>query len=217
MLSGFSFRSAFIFSINSLILSGFPLTSFYFTETSLFADLVTFTEEILNGKLRLLCSVTTFLQSICFNCTTWKRKQTTKQQPHRACERTKSKQKQNQAMSHSNSPRVLLFDLAHKQYNSVIKRQLHCLMSESKGTFLLKIYINVWLSKMSGHGVNSIFFNKKNKDWTYGTLANPPTTPPLLILPPSDSISFLPQPPIPPPPHQLSREVDVICVSRLNS
>ena len=215
MLSGFSFRSAFIFSINSLILFGFPLTSFYFTETSLFADLVTFTEEILNGKLHLLCSVSTFLQSICFNCTTWKRKQTTKQQPHRACERTKSKQKQNQAMSHSNSPRVLLFNLAHKQYNSVIKRQLHCLTSESKGTFLLKIYINVWLSKMSGHGVNSIFFNKKNKDWTYGTLANPPP-PSLPIPPPSDSISFLPQP-LPPPSHQLSREVDVICVSRLNS
>ena len=34
------------------------------------------------------------------------------QQIHRADERTKSKQKQNQATSYSNRPRVLLFDLA---------------------------------------------------------------------------------------------------------
>ena len=35
MLSGPSFRSAFIFSINSLILSGFPLTSSLLAEASL--------------------------------------------------------------------------------------------------------------------------------------------------------------------------------------
>ena len=32
MLSGPSFRSAFVFSINSLILSGFPLTSFHLAQ-----------------------------------------------------------------------------------------------------------------------------------------------------------------------------------------
>ena len=37
MLSGPSFRSAFVFSINSLILSGFPLISFHLTEASLSA------------------------------------------------------------------------------------------------------------------------------------------------------------------------------------
>ena len=37
ILSSPSFRSAFIFSINSLILSGFPLTSFHLAEASLFA------------------------------------------------------------------------------------------------------------------------------------------------------------------------------------
>ena len=36
MLSSPSFRSAFLFSINSLILSGFPLTSFHLAEASLF-------------------------------------------------------------------------------------------------------------------------------------------------------------------------------------
>ena len=35
MLSIPSFRSAFLFSINSLILSGFPLTSFHLAEASL--------------------------------------------------------------------------------------------------------------------------------------------------------------------------------------
>ena len=35
MLSGPSFRSVFIFSINSLILSGLPLTSFHLAEASL--------------------------------------------------------------------------------------------------------------------------------------------------------------------------------------
>ena len=35
MLPDPSFRSAFVFSINSLILSGFPLTSFHLAEVSL--------------------------------------------------------------------------------------------------------------------------------------------------------------------------------------
>ena len=69
------------------------------------------------------------------------------QQPQRACERTKSKQKQNQVTLHSNSPRVLLFDLVLKQCNG-------------------------WLSMMSGYGANPIFFQKK-KDWTSRTLATP--------------------------------------------
>ena len=34
------------------------------------------------------------------------------QQPNRACEETKSKQKQNQVQSHLNRPRVSLFNLA---------------------------------------------------------------------------------------------------------
>ena len=57
----------------------------------------------------------TILQSTCFICRTWKCKRTMEQQPHRACERTKSKQEQNQVTSHSNWPRILLFHLAHKQ------------------------------------------------------------------------------------------------------
>ena len=40
---------------------------------------------------------------------------------------------------------------------------------------------------VSGYGANPIFFNKKNKDWTSRTLANP--SPPT-----SENISFLPYP-----------------------
>ena len=50
---------------------------------------------------------------------------------------TKPKQKQNQVMSHSNWPCVLLFNLAHKQCNGIIKGWLHCLSSESKGRLLV--------------------------------------------------------------------------------
>ena len=48
MLSGPSFRSAFVFSINSLILSGFPLTSFHLAEASLsaFSWLYTFVRAV---------------------------------------------------------------------------------------------------------------------------------------------------------------------------
>ena len=35
MLSGLSFKSAFVFRIHSLILSGFPLNSFYLAEANL--------------------------------------------------------------------------------------------------------------------------------------------------------------------------------------
>ena len=72
-------------------------------------------------------------QSTCFIWITWKREQTIEQQLHRACEWTKSdKNKKNKATSYSKWRRFLLFDLAHKQCNGIIKGRLHCLMSESK-------------------------------------------------------------------------------------
>ena len=122
-------------------------------------------------------------------------------QPHRACERTKSKQKRNQVTSHSNLTRVLLFDLAHKQSNGIIKGWLHCLTSESIERFLFN---NIWLSMMSGHGANPIFFSKKKKIGHPEHSLIPPSTPstpspaPLLI-PTSDNILFLPSPLLPGP------------------
>ena len=49
-----------------------------------------------------------------------------KQQPHRACEQTESKQKQNQVTSHS-----------VKQYSGTIKGWLPCLTSELKRRFFV--------------------------------------------------------------------------------
>ena len=62
---------------------------------------------------------------------------------------------------------------------------------------------------ISGHGPNPTFFNKKNKDWTSRTLANPPLHPPPHPTT-SDNISFLPYP------HSHSPfKVGVICISPL--
>ena len=50
-----------------------------------------------NFYLELFTILVFILQSTCFISTYWKRKQTMEQQPHRACEWTKSKQKQSHA------------------------------------------------------------------------------------------------------------------------
>ena len=83
--------------------------------------------------LQLFASLKLKLQSICFICTTWKHKKSMEQQRHRACKlKAKWKQKtknESKSTPHSNWPRVLLFDLAHKQYNGIIrecKRKISC-------------------------------------------------------------------------------------------
>ena len=102
MLSGPSFRSAFVFSINSLILSGFPLTYFHLAEPSLsgFSWLYTFVWAVARKILRnvfylllLFTFLVLILQSTCFICTTWKRKQTIENQPHRTYEQNQNKTK----------------------------------------------------------------------------------------------------------------------------
>ena len=63
--------------------------------------------------------------------------QTMEQQQHHASERKKSNQKQNQVKSCSNWLQVLLFGLAQKQCNGIIKRWLYYQTPESKGRFLV--------------------------------------------------------------------------------
>ena len=106
-------------------------------------------------------------------------------------------QNKNKVMSDSNWPRVLLFDLAHKQCICIIKGWLHCLTSESEGRFLVNILL-AWCLVMTQIQFSLII--KKNKDRTSGKLANPP--PPCL-----DNIPFLSY--LLPTP----LKVDVICVS----
>ena len=133
--------------------------------------------------LQLFTFLVLILQSTCFICTTWKRKQ------------TKSKQEQNHVMSHSNWPRVLLFDLAHKKCSDIINGWLHCLTSGSKGGFL----VNVWPRCLV---MTQIQFSllKKNLD-VHNTREPPPSSPHFPSPPPRPIASYfclLPHPHPPP-------------------
>ena len=89
------------------------------------------------------------LQWTCFICLSWKRKQTMEQQPHRTCEWTKPNKSKKRVTSHSNWPRILLFDLTHKQCNGIIKTWLHCLTSKSKWRFLANNILLAWCVVMA--------------------------------------------------------------------
>ena len=141
MLSGPSFRLAFVFSINSLILSGFPLTS----EPSLSAfswlyTLVCAFVQIYH-EMSFIYNYSHFSTHFAINpfylhnlkawtiygATTapcmWTNEIKTK---------TKTKSRHIQ-IDHA-------FDLAHKQWHGIIKGGLHCLTLESKEDFLSIIY-----------------------------------------------------------------------------
>ena len=139
-------------------------------------------------------------QPIYFLCATWKSKQTMEQQPHRACEWTKSKQKQNHVTSHSNWPRALLFNLAYKQCNGIIKRWLHCLTPYSKGRFFdnnILMFGSAWCQVMAQIQFSLI---KKIK------IGHPEHS-----LAPHSQHRIISHPLFP------SLKVDVVCVSPLNS
>ena len=137
MLSGPSFRPNFVFCINSLILSSYPLRHYFICFfRGIILLCVQLSKNIMKCLLFMISHILVLiLQSTCSICTTWKRKQTMEQERHRPCEWTKSEQK---ITSHSNWPRVLLVDLAHTQCNCIIKGWLQCLKSDSKGRFLVK-------------------------------------------------------------------------------
>ena len=120
------------------------------------------------------------------------------QQSRRACERTKSKQKQ--VTSYSNWPRVLLFDIAYKQCNCIIKGWLYCLTSESKGRFLLNniFFGSTWclvMAQIQFFLIKTIKIGRPE----HSLIPNPLTY---------DNISFVPYPPSP-------LKVDIISVSTL--
>ena len=94
MLSGPSFRSAFVFRINPLILSGFPLKTHYYI--SFFVDLyscVCSCPKISRNVfyLKLFTFLVLILQSTCFICTTWKRRQTMENEWNKNKSKTKSR------------------------------------------------------------------------------------------------------------------------------
>ena len=133
------------------------------------------------------------LQTTYFIYTTWKRKQTTEQQPPGSYERTTSKQKQNQArhiqINHefycsiwpTNNAMASLKDdffVWHPVNNKNTDQTLttilwlHCLTSESNGRFLVNnilIFGSLWCLVMAQ---NQFSLTNKSKDWTSRTLTN---------------------------------------------
>ena len=74
-----------------------------------------------------------------------------------------SKQKQNKVMSHSNWLHVLLYDLAHKQCNGVIKRWLTVWCQSQKEDFLSKIFGSAWF--LITAQIQFFLFKKKRLDF----------------------------------------------------
>ena len=88
--------------------------------------------------------------------------------------------------------------------NGIIKGWLHCLASVSKRRFFVNS-ISVWLSIMSGHGANPIFFNKKKKRLEVKNTRQPSTS----LHPITSHFCLTPShPPL---------KVDVICVLPLKT
>ena len=89
-------RLAFTFSINSLILSGFPLIYFHLDEASLSTyswlyTLLTVVVQKYHKMYFIHIYSAHFAIKICFICKTWKRKKTMEQKSHHTCARMKSK------------------------------------------------------------------------------------------------------------------------------
>ena len=147
MLSGLSFSSAFVFSINSLIFFGFPLTSCHLAEASivprailkkiknlffcvgvkvelkphylLFRGFISLCVQLSKNITKCFLFIiihffsTHFAINLFYLSKLWNSNFTL-----HVNERNQNK---NKVTSHSDWPRVLLFHLAHKQCNGIIK------------------------------------------------------------------------------------------------
>ena len=125
----------------------------------------------------------------------------------------KRNQNKNKTKSHHIQilPRVLLFDLAHKQLNGIIKEWLHSLTPESIGTFLFNkiiMFDSAWSLVMA----QIEFFLIKEINIGSPEHSLPPTP-----LRPITSHFCLTPLLIPPPPPPNPPKVDVICVSPFKS
>ena len=113
--------------------------------------------------LMLVLQSTCFI-CICFICITWKRKQTIEKQPHCACGEQKQNQtkiKINKATSYLKWPRVLLFNLAHKQCMVSLKDGFTVWCQGQKEDFLPVLYYSINQEFIHDKG------NKYNQFWIY--------------------------------------------------
>ena len=143
MLSGRSFRSTFVFSISSLILSGFPLTSFNLTEASPSAFSWFYTlvcVQVSKNIKKCLLFIITHIFSTHFAINLffaqveivnklWNNNRTMHMN------KIKRKTKPSHATFELTKGSIVRF--SHKQCNGIIKGWLHCLTSESKERFLV--------------------------------------------------------------------------------
>ena len=147
---------SFVFSVNSLISSGFPLASFHLVEPSLsaFSWLYTLVCEfvqkyhemsflfIITHNLSTHFAVNLFFFPQLENVNKLKRKNRTMH----VNKEIKTKTKPSHVIYKLTMPSIVRF--SPKQCNGIIKGWLH---------------INVQFSVMFGHGTNSIFLGRKNK------------------------------------------------------
>ena len=134
------------------------------------------------------------LQSTCFICITWKRKQTMEQKPHRACEWTKSnknKKKLRHVIFKATMRSIVRFS---PQNNAVVslKDGFTSLTSVSKGRFLASNILLAWCLVMAQ--IQFSLTKKIKIGRPEHSLTLQPTT--------SDNISFLLYPPALPLPPQ---------------
>ena len=128
MLSGPSFMSAFVFSINSLIFSGFPLTFFHLAEASLsaFSWLYTLVCAVVQKYHEMsfiynYSHFSTHFESNLFYLHNLKMQTNYGTTIAPYMRKNEIKTKTNQVTSHSNWSLVLLLYLVHKQSNDFIK------------------------------------------------------------------------------------------------
>ena len=160
------------FSVSThLILSGFPLTSFYLAEASqsAFSWLYTIMCAVVQKyhEMSFIYNYSHFWYLFCNQPVlnkVWNNNHTVHMN-----ERNRNKIKPSHVTFKLNTRSIVRF-------RAIIKGWLHCLTSESKIRFLFR------LSMMSDHGANPIFFNKIGRP--EHSLTPHPST--------SDNISFLP-------------------------
>ena len=135
MLSGPFFGLAFVFSINSLILSGFPMTSFHLLQASLSAFSLLYTTLVCAVVQK--CHEMSFIYNYShFQYSFWNQSVLFAQLEN-VNYGTTNASCMNQVTLRSNWPRVTLFDLAQKQCSGITKGCLHYLTLELKGRFLV--------------------------------------------------------------------------------
>ena len=135
-----SLRPAFVFSINSLILSGFPLTSFHLAQASLsaFSSLCTLVCAVVQKyhEMYFIFNYSHFQYSFCNQPVLFAQLENVNKlwNNNRNVHVNKRDRNKNKTKSHH----IQIHDLVHKQYNGIIKGWHHYLTSVSKR----RIFVN---------------------------------------------------------------------------